>query len=322
MTAQARPVALLWGEDRFLLRESARAVFDAGEPTVVSAEEWRSGLTADLATPSLLGEPRGLLVLDAEELPDEGLEEVARYAAGPAPDAPLVLCWAVGARSKGPPKGVLTRLGQAVDVRKVGVERKELTRWVLDRANRRGVRATPQGATTLVQTVGEDPATLDQAVEQVATAHPGEGLTPGSVEAQFHGFGDRRIWELCDAAFSGDSATALRAVTGMLEAGDEPLVVLGGIASRLRDLLRVSALPPRTPLAQVAQAAGLRFDWQARRYRDQARRYTPAQLRAIHTELVEADRSLKQGGVGDVVLPMLVARIAGAADRQARASSG
>lgn len=322
MTADTRPVALLWGEDRFLLRETASSSFGDAHPTIVAGDDWRPGLTADLATPSIFGEARGLLITGAEGLSDEALAEVARYAEDPAPDAPLVLCWTVSARAKGPPKGLLTRLGPGLKVRKVGVERKDLPRWVLDRAKRRGVRATPLGAATLVQTVGEDLASLDQAVQQVAAAHPDRGLTPDAVAAQFRGFGDRRIWELCDAAFTGDAAGALRALTSMLDAGDQPLAILGGIASRLRDLLRVASLPPRTPLGDVARAAGLRFDWQARRYRDQARRYAPSQLRAFHAELVEADRSLKQGGVGRVVLPMLVARIAGAEARSTRAAGG
>jgi DNA polymerase-3 subunit delta len=313
-------VILLWGEDRFLLREAGRAAFGTTDPTVAGGPEWRSGLTADLATPSLLGEARGLLVVDAEDLTTEALDEIARYASAPSPDGRLVLCWTVGGRAKGPPKGVVSRLGESGEVRRVAVDRKDLPRWVLDRAKRRGVKATPQGAGALVQTVGEDLAALDQAVEQLATARPDEGITPATVAGQFRGFGDRRTWELCDAAFAGDAATALRALAGMLRAGEEPLMILGGIAARLRDLLRVASLPPRTPLGDVARAAGLRFDWQGRRYRDQARRYTPARLKALHAELVEADRSLKQGGVGDVVLPLVTSRIAAAADRPAKAA--
>jgi DNA polymerase III subunit delta len=312
------PVVLLWGEDRYLLREAGRAEFEGLDPIVAAGPDWRPGLTADLATPSLLGEPRSLVVVDAEGLPDEGVDEIATYAASPSPEARLILCWTVSSRAKGPPKGVVKRLGNA-DVRRVAVERKDLPRWVLDRARRRAVRATSQGAAALIQTVGEDLAGLAQAVEQIATAHPRDGLTPESVAAQFRGFGDHRTWELCDAAFAGDGPAAYRALVGMLEAGEEPLMILGGIAARVRDLLRVASVDTRTPLGDVARAAGLRFDWQARRYRDQARRYTLQRLRELHGELAEADRSLKQGGTGDVVLPMLVSRIVSGAERPVRA---
>jgi DNA polymerase III delta subunit len=130
------------------------------------------------------------------------------------------------------------------------------------------------------------------------------------VAAQFRGFGDRRIWDLCDAAFGKDAPTALRYLAAMLAAGDEPLAVLGGIAARLRDLLRVRALPRTLPPGQVAKAAGLRFDWQARRYREQAARFSEDELVDLHARAGEADRLLKMGGTGDVVLTMLVSRIA------------
>ena len=82
------------------------------------------------------------------------------------------------------------------------------------------------------------------------------------------------------------------------------------MSSRLRDLIRVRALPDRLPPAQVAKAAGLRFDWQARRYQQQARNFSMAQLLALHERITEADRALKSGSTGDIVMPALIAAIA------------
>ena len=311
-------VLLLWGDSPFLLRLAAIEVFGEVRPVEIEGPSWRPGATSDLATPSLFGEERGLLITAAQALPREGLEEVGRYASHPAPGGRMVVTYEVGGRAKGPPKGVLSAVGQGVAVRRVAVDRRDLPDWVRRRAAGRGVPASPQGVQALIQTLGEDPGILDQAVEQLGSSHPEDGITPRAVAAQFRGLGDRRIWEVCDAAFGGDPAGAMRALVGMLDAGDEPLVILAGIASRLRDLVRVGTLPPKTPLAEVARRAGLRFDWQARRYRDQARRFSTEALSAIHAELVEADRSLKQGGRGDTVLVKVVARV-GEASGRARA---
>jgi DNA polymerase III subunit delta len=177
------------------------------------------------------------------------------------------------------------------------------------------VSADPRAAAALVETVGEDPAALDQALAQLAAGRAGGRITADVVREQFRGFGDRRVWELTDAAFSRDAARALRILAGLLAAREEPLMVLGGIASRLRDLIRVRSLPPRTPASELARRAGLRFDWQARRFAEQARRYSEPELRAIHGRIVEADGLLKQGGAGDVVLSMVVLAIAGSEDR-------
>ena len=319
VTEDAPPVLLLWGDSPFLLRQAAVEAFGDVRPVEIDGPAWRPGATSDLATPSLFGEERGLLITGAQSLPSDGLQEVGRYASHPAPGGRLVLTFEVGPRAKGPPKAVLSALGAGTAVRRVAVDRRELPDWVRRRAGARGIPATPQGVQALIQTLGEDPGILDQAVEQLASSHPQEGMTPRAVAAQFRGLGDRRIWEVCDAAFGGDPAGAMRALVGMLEAGDEPLVILAGIASRLRDLVRVRPLPPKTPLAEVARRAGLRFDWQARRYRDQARRFAPEALSAIHAELVEADRALKQGGRGDTVLVKVVARIGEAGGGRARA---
>ena len=303
-------MALIWGESSFLIREAARELLGETRPTVVPAREWVAGSTAELATPSLFGEPRAVLVTDAQDLAQEAVSEVARYAEQPEPAASLVLAATVGPRAKGPPR-TLAALKGNVEIRRVAVERRELPGWVGARAARvHGISADPRAASTLIETIGEDPAALDQALAQLAAARPGEALTSEAVREQFRGFGDRRVWELTDAAFSRNGPAALRALAGLLDARDEPLMILGGIASRLRDLLRVRSFPPRMPPAEVAREVGLRFDWQVRRFRDQARRFTEAELRAIHERVVEADGLMKQGGAGEVILPMLVMAIA------------
>ena len=75
-----RAVHLLWGEDAFLLREAASALLEDGlQVTEVEAGEWRGGELADLATPSLFGDRRALVVSDCRSLPDEGMQELTRY---------------------------------------------------------------------------------------------------------------------------------------------------------------------------------------------------------------------------------------------------
>ena len=303
-------VVLLWGESDHLLRLAAAEALEGVRPTEIDAVEWQPGATADLATPSLFGEPRALLISNGQHLRQEALTEVAAYAAAPSPDASLIVATIVSSRAKGPPAVLSKALKGKAEFHRVAVDRKDLPAWVRSRARARGMKAEPSGVSSLVQTVGEDPAVLDQALVQILAAYPAEGVTSQTVAAQFRGFGDRRIWELCDAAFGRNLPAATRCLAGLLEAREEPLAVLGGISSRLRDLLRVRSLPERMPLAELARAADLRFEWQARRYREQARRFTPDELAEIHARLVDADRALKLGGPGDVVLLMLVTKIA------------
>jgi DNA polymerase III subunit delta len=304
-------VALFWGEQPFLLRLAALSLLDGRgvRATEVDGRDWQGGESGDLATPSLWGEPRALLVTGCQGLSEEGAREVRSYIEAPAPDALCVLTLVSAARNLPP----LAKAVQAAGglVRQVALKRQDIPGWVRDRAQQRELTLSGQAASVLVATVGEDPAVLDQAVEQLMAAFPGRSVGPAEVAAQFQGLGEQRVWDLCDQAFSGRLPQALVTLRGLLEAQDDPLLILGGIASRVRDLLKVRSLPERLPPAEAARAAGLRFDWQVRRYREQAGRFSPEDLAYLHRQLGEADRAIKGGAPGDAVLAGLVAEMGG-----------
>jgi DNA polymerase-3 subunit delta len=303
------PVTLLWGEDAFLLRETALAMLGDIRATEVDAAEWEGGELQDLATPSLFGEPRALLVTDCRSLSKTALGELATYLRSPDPAAPLVLACTVAERGK-PPAALAKMVDPVGDTKQIQVARKELETWLVQRAKGIGIELTPPAARALVQTLGEDLAQLAGALDQLGAAFEERRITPAEVHQQFRGLGEQKTWDLCDRAFGKDLPGAIRALRAIEESGDEALMVLGGIAVRVRDLIRVRALPDRTPPAQVAKQAGLRFDWQARRYQQQARNYTLDELVTIHDRIAETDRALKSGAPGDVVMPVLIAAIA------------
>ena len=312
MTPEARAgVTLLWGEDSYLLRETALDVFGEIKPTEVDASQWQGGELEDLATPSLFGERRGLLINDARSLSKEAMGELSAFLQAPLDaDSPLVICCPVSDRGKAP--AALEKLVKPVGtVVQVAIARRDLEPWLIQRAARFELELSPAAARTLVETLGEETGRLLAALQQIGSAFPGSVITPQMVAEQFSGLGDQKVWDLCDNAFGKNLPAAIRSLRSLEAAGDEPLMILGAIASRLRDLIRVRSLPDKLPLVQVAKAAGLRFDWQARRYRQQAGNYSMVQLLQLHGHLVEADRAMKSGAGGDVVVPALIAAIAG-----------
>jgi DNA polymerase III subunit delta len=304
-------VVLFWGDAEFPLRLAAHDLLAAQgvQAREVEGSGWQGGETHDLATPSLWGERRALLVTQCQSLPEAGAQELATYVGSPSPDALCVLTLVT--RGKNPP--ALAKRVQAGGgaVRQVAIRRQDLPKWLMERAKVRGMRLTGPAAATLVAVLGEDPGGLDQALEQLAAAFGGQAIGPEHVRSQFEGLGDQQVWDLCDRAFSGRLSEALVSLRALLEGRQDPLLILGGVASRLRDLLRVRALPPRGSNADAARAAGLRFEWQFRRYREQAERFTPEELRGLLERVAEADRALKAGVAGDVALTGLVAAMAG-----------
>lgn len=302
-------IALLWGEDVFLLREAALARFGELHPTEVDAGEWQGRELQDLATPSLFGEPRGLMISDARSLTKDATAELAAYIGAPDPDAQLVICCQVAERGKAP--AALDKLVKPVgDVVHVEIKRKDLEPWLTRRAGDTNLDLSVPAARALVETLGEEPGQLVAALQQLASAFSGQRITPAIVAQQFRGLGEQKVWDLCDRAFSRDLAGAIRSWRSIEEGGDDPLKVLGGVSSRLRDLIRVRALPDRMPPSDLAKAAGLRFDWQARRYQQQAGNFSMQELLSLHDRVTETDRALKSGATGDTAMPMLVVAIA------------
>lgn len=309
MAGRRPPVTLLWGEDAYLLREAAMSLLGATKATEVDAAEWQGGELQGLATPSLFGEPRALLVNDARSLRKETLEEIARYLEDPDPDATLVLSCVVADRGKVP--AALQKLVETQgEARKVDVAKRELEPWLVAKAKDHGLELAIPGARALVETLGPEPGQLVGALGQLQDVFAGQRVGAREVAQQFRGLGEQKTWDLCDRAFGKDLPGAIRSLRAIEEGGDEALMVLGGIAARLRDLLKVRSLPDRMPPAQVAKEAGLRFDWQARRYQQQARNFSIAELVALHDRITEADRALKSGATGEVVMPTLVTSIA------------
>jgi DNA polymerase-3 subunit delta len=303
------PVLLLWGEDDFLLREAALAALGDLRATEVDAMEWQGGELQNLATPSLFGEPRALMISDARSLAKEAMAELVAYLSAPDPDSPLVICCRTAERGK-PPAALERAVKPVGEVRELRLVKKDLEPWLIQRARGREIDLAPPAARSLVETVGDDPAELASALEQLASAFAGQRITPQLVATQFRGLGEQKVWDLCDRAFGKDMPGAIRSLRAIEEGRDDPLMVLGGIASRVRDLMKVRAQPERMPPAELARAAGLRFDWQARRYRQQAGGFSMAELVAIHDRITEADRALKSGATGDVVMPTLIVAIA------------
>lgn len=304
------PSVLFWGDDAYLLREEALDLLGPldVQVTEVEAGEWAGGETSDLATPSLWGEPRALLVTDCHQLPEAGAAELRAYLGSPSPNAICVLTQTTQGRNAPPLAKAVTAGGGRV--RQVAIARRDLTGWVVQRARRREVQMSGPAAAALVDTLGQETATLDRAVEQLANAFPNRAIGPSEVHAQFRGLGEQKVWDLCDRAFTGRLPEALVVLRSLRADGGEALLIVGGIASRLRDLIKVRALPDRMPPAEALRAAGLRFDWQLRRYREQAARYSPADLAALHERVTETDRAIKAGMPEDVLLPELVAALA------------
>ena len=190
----------------------------------------------------------------------------------------------------------------------------ERSSWLRAEVRRLGRKADEAAVAALVDTVGQDLRELAGSVAKLHVAVPPPTvLTAGHVTEFLAQTADRGIFELTDAVFAADAATALDRLDALIDQGEDPIRLLGFIASQLRLLLRV-ADHPELPKAQVASllGGGVR-DWQVDRARRQLRRFRPGDLHRALDLIAEADAHIRNGTSSPrLLLELLIARLAGA----------
>jgi DNA polymerase III subunit delta len=313
------PVTLVLGEEELL---AERAVADAvavarqrlGPGTAV--EEVRGGGLPDgfamgLATASLFGGGRVVVVQEADGLDAPAREAVLALAADPAAATAVVLRTVAPGRQGKFFKDVQR---DAATVLVARLKPSERASWLRAEVRRLGRKADEAAVAALVDTVGQDLRELAGAVAKLHVAVPPPTvLTAGHVSEFLAQTADRGIFELTDAVFAADAATALERLDALFDQGEDPIRLLGFIASQLRLLLRV-ADHPELPKGQVAAVlgGGVR-DWQVDRARRQLRRFRPGDLHRALDLIAEADAHIRNGTSSSrLLLELLIARLAGA----------
>ena len=181
------------------------------------------------------------------------------------------------------------------------------------RARAKGLDLAPDGAAALVETLGEEPGALEQALDQLGVDVPRRARHGAELVArQFRGLGEQHVWDLCDRAFAKDlpgrdafaADVARRAgARGCWSSGGSPR---GCATSSASDRSRADAAR-RRPRSRPAYGSTGRCA--ATGNRPSGSRCE--ELVALHERVAWADRALKSGATDDVVLPLVVSAIAG-----------
>jgi DNA polymerase III subunit delta len=145
---------------------------------------------------------------------------------------------------------------------------------------------------------------------------PPAAFTAGHVAEFLSHTADRGVFELTDAVFAGNAATALGHLDSLLGQGEDVLGLLAMLARQLRLLLRVNDHPGESA-GQVAQlVGGGTRDWQVERARRQARKFRPEDLRRGLDLIAQADADVRNGTLPNrLLIELVVSRIAAAGAR-------
>jgi DNA polymerase III subunit delta len=314
-TSPVAHVTLVLGDEELLAEREVRAAVRAaeaelGEGTQVEYVQGKGlpdGFALGLATPSLFGGGRIVVIEQAQELDAESRAVVLALAKDGVPGTLLVL----RAASTGRLAKFFTEVSKLAKVIKVPkLKPSERRAWVKAELRSLQRRADEQAVAALLELVGADLRELAGAVGKLHLAVPPPApITEMLVRDHLTPAAERTVFELSDAIFSGDAATALDYLASLLEQKEPEMRLLGLLASQVRRLIQIRAYDGASP-ARIAQLIGIP-EWQVKKALSNARRYRPEQLRRALDLIAEANTQVVTGAMPPkLLLETLVARLA------------
>ena len=240
---------VVFGDEPYLkslvLRQWRRAILDDDEGdfsyTVFEGDaiEWRD-VHDELATVALFGGGRRLIQVDAADgFVSKHRATLETYVAKPRSTGVLVLNVASWPSN--------TRLFKAVDALGLAVDASTppeaaLLKWLIARAKSpHQFKLDRPAAEALLEIIGPHLGQLDQELAKLAASVGIDGsATIELVEKHVVGSRARQVWDMLDAALAGQAADAAGQLDRLLNAGEEPIALLGQIGASLRRLAAVA----------------------------------------------------------------------------------
>src|SRR5919204_3577240 len=242
-TPRFAPVTLVLGEEDLLAERAVAAVVAAATAELgagTTVEEVRGGALPDgfamgLATASLFGGGRVVVVEEAEALDGPARAAVLALAADPSPATAVVLRAAAPGRQARFFKDLQPH---AAVVQVAKLRPSERASWLRAEVRRLGRKADEAAVAALIDTVGQDLRDLAGAVAKLHVAvPPPAALTAAHVAEFLTPSAERGVFDLTDAVFGGDAQAALGHLDALLAQGEDPPGLLGMLARQLRLLL-------------------------------------------------------------------------------------
>jgi DNA polymerase III delta subunit len=299
--AELEPVYLISGSDRPKVELSVRRLrghFDESAVELLEALE-TTGADAVAACNAMglfAAGGRLVLVSGVERWKADDAKAIAEYLRAPAPDTVLALV-GEGLRKEGPLGKVCAKAGKLLVF---DVQKRDLVRWLSEQLARRQAKADPNALRALVATAGDDPATLANEADKLATWADGDEIDLAAVESLATPT-EQPIWTLTDAWGRRDVGGVLRAAQERLERSGAPrsrvvphlaAAIIGEVRLVLAcQIFKEQGVPP----AEAAKKLRRRSDYPVRKAYELADRFDQDELRLMLVRLAELDRALKGG---------------------------
>lgn len=292
--APLAPVVLLSGGEGLLADRAQQRILQLAEqedPSVevtrLEAAAYERGMLEMLASPSLFGEQKLIIVSNVEKTNDEFLTEATDYVSEPAPDVWLILRHEGGVRGK--------RLLDAVKKAKHPIvacdpikRDSEKSDFVVAEFRRAKRRIDAEAVRSLVDALGNDLRELAAACSQLISDTAGS-VTVDLVDKYYGGRVEANAFRVADAVAAGRRGEALISLRHALATGADPVPLVAALAMKMRGLAKVAAARARGLSARDLGMA----PWQVDRARKELNGWTPDGIAAAITAIAQADAEVK-----------------------------
>ena len=288
---------LLVGETADQIRARARAL-GYGQRDVLFAErgfDWGVVL-AETRAMSLFAERRILEIRLPTPKPGvDGSKVLAEVVRAPAADVLLLVItdkveWAD--RSSAWVKA-FEEHGGFVEIEQLTPER--LPAWLVERLARVGLTAEPDALQLLAERCEGNLVAAHQEIERLALLSGPGRLDFDTVESAVANSARFTLYQLGEAALSGDAARTTRVLDGLAAEGEEPTLVLWSLAEELRALLQWQPNPARGAPARLFRGGRRRQSLLG----EAARRLPRPRVRELLLDAAHADAVIKGGRRGE-----------------------
>jgi DNA polymerase-3 subunit delta len=315
-SGRAPALTLLHGPEPFLLEDAVarltRALFPGQTELSLVREilDARSAGAEAIVQSALmlpwLGDRRLVVARGVEGLAAKAGESLAAYAKAPNPSTVLVL---MAEAPLEPSHWLLRAVPAAQVVAAPAMTGRALSGWLRSHAQAQGYELAEDAAALLVELSGDDLTQLVGEVEKAALAGGPENrrVTTAEIRAVVGEHRLRHVFDLTRALSARDTAAALALLEGLLNAGEEPLAVLGMLTREARATWQAAgALRAGRAPEDIARSLR-RPPAAATALLERARSLSPGAAARQLARCWDVERRLKLGGAARPELSLLVA---------------
>ena len=189
----------------------------------------------------------------------------------------------------------LLKRGTVVDCDRM--DEANLRKWLTDRIKHAGKEAGSGVTDRMIGRIGDSPASLEQAVEQLITYTGDEKkISPSDVDEALPAATFEEVWNLTDNMAVRDRAGCLKVIDNLMSLGEPIYTIIGAISWHTRQLLNAKYLM-KSGIPEVHVFRKLHvFPSRYKQFRQQIKNFTLEQINRNISLLTEADFLAKTAG--------------------------